>query len=57
MPSKYDTNPLDPDFPAKVKAAAEAEVATKVLDSSRVETRQFAEAGEDQTRRFSPFPL
>lgn len=52
MPSKYDTNPLDPDFPEKVKAAAEAEVATQVLDGSRVETRQFAGATEEQTRRF-----
>ena len=53
MPSKYDTNPLDPDFPEKVKAAAEAEVATRVLDNHGVETRQFAEAGEEQTRRFA----
>lgn len=52
MPSKYDTNPLDPDFPAKVKAAAEAKVATNVLDGSRVETRQFAGVTEEQTRRF-----
>ncbi len=54
MPTKYDTNPLDPDFPEKVKAAAEADVATRVLDGSRVETRPFAEAGEEQTRRFFP---
>lgn len=54
MPSKYDTNPLDPDFPEKVKAAAEAEVATRVLDYHGVETRQFAEPGEEQTRKFTP---
>ena len=54
MPTKYDTNPLDPDFPEKVKAAAEAEVATRVLDNHGVETRQFAELGEEQTRRFFP---
>lgn len=53
MPSKYDTNPLDPDFPEKVKAAAEAEVATRVLDKHGVETRQFAEPSEDQTRKFT----
>ena len=53
MATKYDTNPLDPDFPEKVKAAAEAEVATQVLNSSGAETRQFAEAGEEQTRKFA----
>ncbi len=54
MPSKYDTNPLDPDFPEKVKAAAEAEVETRVLDRHGVGTRQFGEAGEEQTRKFTP---
>ena len=54
MPTKYDTNPLDPDFPEKVKAAAEAEVATQVLRSADPQTRQFAEPGEEQTRKFSP---
>jgi hypothetical protein len=53
MPSKYDTNPLDPDFPEKVKAAAEAEIATQVLNSSNPQTKQFAEPGEEQTRKFS----
>lgn len=53
MPTKYDTNPLDPDFPEKVKAAAEAEVATSVLDKHGVQTRQFAEPSEDQTRKFT----
>ncbi|MFN0278744.1 MAG: hypothetical protein ACKVRN_09085 [Pyrinomonadaceae bacterium] len=54
MPTKYDTNPLDPDFPAKAKAAAEAEVATRTLRQTGPETRQFAEPGEEQTRRFAP---
>jgi uncharacterized membrane protein len=54
MPSKYDTNPLDPDFPEKAKAAAETEVATRVLDNHGVGTRQFAEPGEEQTRKFNP---
>lgn len=54
MASKYDTNPLDPEFPAKAKAAAEAEAATSGLGQAGGETRQFAEAGEEQTRRFVP---
>lgn len=54
MPSKYDTNPLDPDFPEKIKAAAEAEVETRVLDNHGVGTRQFAEPGEERTRKFTP---
>ena len=55
MPTKYDTNPLDPDFPEKVKAEAEAEVATQALPYSGAQTRQFAGAGptEEQTRRFA----
>ncbi len=54
MPTKYDTNPLDPEFPEKVKAAAEAEVATRALPFTAAETRQFAGAAptEEQTRRF-----
>lgn len=54
MPTKYDTNPLDPDFPEKAKAAAEAQSATRTLGHTGSETRQFAEAGEEQTRRFFP---
>ena len=54
MPTKYDTNPLDPEFPAKAKAAAEAQAATRTLGHAGGETRQFAEAGEEQTRRFAP---
>ena len=55
MPTKYDTNPLDPDFPEKVKAEAAAEVATRALPYSGVETRRFAGAAptEEQTRRFA----
>ena len=55
MPTKYDTNPLDPEFPEKVKAAAEAEVATRALPYSGAETRRFAGAvpTEEQTRRFA----
>jgi len=56
MPSKYDTNPLDPDFPEKVRAEREHEMATQVLRTSAAETRTFAPAmpTEDVTRRFSP---
>lgn len=60
MPTKYDTNPLDPDFPEKIKAAAEAEVKTQVLsETGAAETRQFAKGAptastEQETRRFFP---
>ena len=55
MPTKYDTNPLDPEYPEKVKAAAEAEVATRALPYTAAETRQFTGAAptEEQTRRFA----
>ena len=53
MPTKFDTNPLDPDFPEKAKAAAEAEVATQPLSYMGAETRQFAEPAEEQTRKFA----
>src|SRR6476646_1981178 len=59
MPSKYDTNPLDPDFPEKAKAAAAGEE-TRTLPYRGGETRQFppeaaqtAPADEQQTRRFA----
>lgn len=53
MPTKYDTNPLDPDFPERIKAEAEAEMATQALPQA--DTRQFppsAAQTEGQTRRF-----
>lgn len=54
---KYDTNPLDPDFPERAKAAT-ADVdspVTRVLPYKGAETRQFAEAAqaEDPTRLFT----
>lgn len=56
MPSKYDTNPLDPDFPEKAKAAAAGEE-TNTLPYRGGETREFAAqtapADEQQTRRFT----
>lgn len=55
MATKYDTNPLDPAFPEKAKAAAAAaEQQTQVLPQSGAETRQFAGSpNEGQTRRFA----
>ncbi len=54
MATKYDTNPLDPEFPARAKAAAE-EFATQALPYKGAETRQFADVPltEEQTRRFN----
>lgn len=48
MASKYDTNPLDPEFPEKVGA-------TQVLGQANAETRQFPPPAptEEQTRRFA----
>jgi uncharacterized membrane protein len=53
MPSKYDTNPLDPDFPEKAKAAA-ASQQTQALPYADQRTNGFspAAATEDPTRRF-----
>ncbi len=48
MAKKFDTNPLDPDFPEKVK-----ELETQTLETPRNETRRFAEPldTEEQTRK------
>jgi uncharacterized membrane protein len=58
MPTKYDTNPLDPEFPEKAKAAAAAADAqvTQSLPYNGPETRTFPKvaATEEQTRRFAP---
>ena len=56
--SKYDTNPLDPDFPEKAKAAAaaaEGEIETRTLPYKGAETRRFPEGAptEEQTRKFA----
>ena len=52
---KYDTNPLDPEFPEKARAAAaNADAnATQTLPEFDARTRPFAEPSEDQTRRFA----
>ncbi|MFN6964514.1 MAG: DUF4870 domain-containing protein [Pyrinomonadaceae bacterium] len=63
MPSKYDTNPLDPEFPEKARAASAADAGgeTRVLGRDRgPETNrlfepaaQTAPADEQTTRRFA----
>ncbi len=49
MPKKYDTNPLDPEFPNKVREAQ-----TETLPIEGAETERFAPPSvtEEQTRRF-----
>ncbi len=49
MPKKYDTNPLDPEFPNKVREAQ-----TETLPGNGAETQRFAPPSvtEEQTRRF-----
>lgn len=51
---KYDTNPLDPDFPEKAAAAAGDDSQTRTLPQGAA-TRQFDTAArtEEQTRRFT----
>ncbi len=52
---KFDTNPLDPDFPAKVAATEPQPQETQVLGGGNSATRQFDEpmVTEDQTRKFN----
>ncbi len=54
MPTKYDTNPLDPEFPEKARAAAAESQATQMLGLDGKETRHFPPPAptEEQTRRF-----
>lgn len=55
MATKYDTNPLDPDFPAKVKAQAEPASAASYVGATGAETQRFGGAlpTEERTRRFA----
>lgn len=55
MPSRYDTNPLDPDFPEKVRAEAEGQQTRVLSEEGAPSTQQFSRpvTTEDQTR---PFP-
>ncbi len=55
MPKKFDTNPLDPDFPEKAKAAAAA--GYDAPPKTRFSTAEFPSAPssitEEETRRFN----
>ena len=54
---KYDTNPLDPEFPDQVKSASADpdSAATRTLNHNSAETRQFSGQSptEERTRRFT----
>jgi uncharacterized membrane protein len=56
MAKKFDTNPLDPDFPEKIKAS-QPEPKTQALPSGHGQTRKFADMPEteEQTRRLNDF--
>ena len=51
MPKKFDTNPLDPEFPEKVAQMQQAETASKLT----AETQMFAHSvvTEQQTQKFN----
>ena len=55
MPKKFDTNPLDPDFPEKAKAAAASsyEAPPKTPFSTAEFPTTPSSITEDETRRFS----
>jgi uncharacterized membrane protein len=54
MPTKYDTNPLDPEFPEKAKAAAEGQhTDTLPYTSAQTQAFPYAVPTEEQTRRFA----
>ncbi len=55
MPTKYDTNPLDPEFPEQARAAAETQSATQTLGYAGATTQQFPQSAvtEEQTRPFA----
>ena len=56
MANKFDTNPLDPDFPAKAQAQAAGAEAYSAPPKSRFSTSEFPSAPssitEEETRRF-----
>ncbi len=53
MPKKFDTNPLDPEFPEKVREAQTSTLPTS--NQNNGQTRKFAPTleTEEQTRKFS----
>ena len=56
MAKKFDTNPLDPDFPERVKAkSAKTTAQTTALPNSNGATTKFADPAEteEQTRKFN----
>lgn len=55
MAKKFDTNPLDPDFPEKARKAAKAVETAEQPPSNGSRTRPFADPldTEHQTRRFA----
>ncbi|MEP6848685.1 MAG: DUF4870 domain-containing protein [Acidobacteriota bacterium] len=56
MAKKYDTNPLDPDFPEKARAVAAVDDETQTLPYKGGVTRTFADPAEtaEKTRKFAP---
>jgi uncharacterized membrane protein len=54
MATKYDTNPLDPEYPEKAKAAAASGATTNALPENRFATSQYPPSfdTEQQTRKF-----
>jgi uncharacterized membrane protein len=52
MATKYDTNPLDPEFPEKAKAAAE-KLETQNLPYAGTQAFPYVAPTEEQTRRFA----
>ena len=55
MPSKYDTNPLDPDFPEKVRRESEGQPTRVLSETGAPGTQHFPPAAptEEQTVRLS----
>ena len=55
MPSKYDTNPLDPDFPEKIRAESDGQPTQVLSDEGATRTRNIGRpvATEDPTVRLS----
>lgn len=55
MAKKYDTNPLDPEYPAKVQAQSQAQASTTTLPRNGYQTAEFPQETaepEVETRKF-----
>lgn len=61
MANKFDTNPLDPEFPERSRAAANTEPAGGYTAPTRFKTAEFQDTPpsitEDETRRFATTDL